>query len=341
MAKHKTNSVPSEAAILVLLLVILTATALASFSVGRYSIGIFDILRYVFSGTFLDENVPVVITEVRMPRIIGAILAGGALSVSGAACQGLFRNPMVSPDILGVSSGAGFGAAIAILLSMSLMWIQVSAFLAGILAVCTALFVSRIIGSGHDRILMLVLSGMIVASLFSALISLMKYIADSDFKLPDITFWLMGSLSGVSMSDVRLALPVTLIAIVPLFLSSWKLNVLSFGEEEAKTLGVNTARLRTVIICCTSLLTASVVCITGMIGWVGLIVPHFARFITGPNHKILLPASFLIGSTFMLLVDDLARSISSLEIPLGIITALVGAPVFLALLKVSSKRAWQ
>jgi iron complex transport system permease protein len=187
---------------------------------------------------------------------------------------------------------------------------------------------------------MLVLSGMIVGAMFNALISLMKYIADTESRLPEITFWLMGSLSAISMDDILFILPLTLASLIPLLLTSWKLNVLSFGDEEAKALGVNTKRLRLVIICCASLLTASVVCITGLIGWVGLIIPHFARFLTGPNHKLLLPASFLIGASFMLIVDDLARTISSLEIPLGIITSLIGAPVFFLILRMSSKRVW-
>jgi iron complex transport system permease protein len=340
MTKRTTYHFSSGAMMLALLGVVLAATVLVSFSVGRYAISIADILRYVFTGAFADENVPVIITEVRMPRIIGAVVAGGALSVSGVAYQGLFRNPMVSPDILGVSSGAGFGAAIAILLSLGIVGIQVSAFCMGLLAVGLALTVSRIIGSGHDRILMLVLSGMVVGSLFSALISLMKYMADSEFKLPDITFWLMGSLAGVTMNDLRFVVPVVLCALIPLLLSAWRMNVLSFGDEEAQAMGVHTARLRVVIICCASLLTASVVCITGLIGWVGLIIPHFARFIIGPNHRMLLPASFLIGGSFMLLVDDIARSVSSLEMPLGIITSLIGAPMFLILLKISSKKVW-
>jgi iron complex transport system permease protein len=322
------------------LAVILLATVLVSFSVGRYPVSTGDILRYVFTGVYADENIPVIIREVRLPRILGAILAGGALSVSGAAYQGLFRNPMVSPDILGVSSGAGFGAAVAILLSQGIAGIQVSAFIMGVVAVALSLSVSKIIGSTHDRILMLVLSGMVVSALFSALISLMKYIADSDFKLPDITFWLMGSLSSVTMDELQFMFPVVLAGIIPLLCLSWRLNVLSFGDEEAKTLGIHTGRLRFIVICCASMLTASVVCVTGLIGWVGLIIPHFTRFITGPNHGIMLPASFLVGSTFMLLVDDLARSMSSLEMPLGIITSLVGAPMFLILLKLSSKKAW-
>ncbi|MDR3194897.1 MAG: iron ABC transporter permease [Tannerella sp.] len=321
------------------LTLLLAGTGLFSFTVGRYAISAGEMLAYLFTGKCADGNVPVLLVQVRMPRILGAILAGGALSVSGAAYQGLFRNPMVSPDMLGVSSGAGFGAALAILMSLGITGIQVMAFFAGLTAVFLALFISKLM-TRHDRMLMLVLAGMITGSLFSALISLTKYLADSESKLPDITFWLMGSLAEITMSELKAVLPAVLLALIPLLLSSWKLNVLSFGEEEARALGVHTQRLRITVVCCASLLTASIVSVTGLIGWVGLIIPHVARFLVGPNNRLLLPASFLIGSSFLLLVDDLSRSLSSLEMPLGILTSLIGAPVFFAILRISTKRAW-
>lgn len=330
----------SNTLILILLFGLLVSVAFYSFSVGRYAIPVGEILRFFLTGESIDENLPTLLFDIRMPRIVGAILTGGALSLSGAAYQGLFRNPMVSPDILGVSSGAGFGAALAILLSFGIIGIQLSAFFMGLVSVCLALSISKIMGHGHDKTLILILSGMIVGALFSALISLMKYVGDSEFKLPDITFWLMGSLSAVTMDDLKFVAPIIVLASIPILLSSWKLNVLSFGDDEAQTLGINTKVLRIVVISSASLLTASVVCVTGLIGWVGLIIPHFARFVVGPNHRILLPASFLMGGIFMLLVDDLARSIASLEIPLGIITSLIGAPMFFILLKLSSKKVW-
>jgi iron complex transport system permease protein len=325
--------------LVVLLLLLLVAVSLFSFTVGRYAISVADLTGYLFTGECADGQIPILLVQVRMPRILGAILVGGALSVSGAAYQGLFRNPVVSPDMLGVSSGAGFGAALAILMSMSITGIQVMAFSTGLFAVFLALFAGRM-ASGHDRVLMLVLSGMITGALFSALIALMKYLADSESKLPDITFWLMGSLSEVSMNELKAVMPVVLLALIPLQLSSWKLNVLSLGEEEACTLGLNTQRMRLTVIGCASLLTASVVSVAGLIGWVGLIVPHLARFLVGPNNRLLLPASFLIGSSFLLLVDDLSRSLSPLEIPLGVLTSLIGAPVFFGILRLSSKQAW-
>jgi iron complex transport system permease protein len=322
--------------LLPVLLSVLLCTVIFSFGVGRYPISAGDILRYLFLNEYTDENIPALMMHVRTPRILGAILVGGALAVSGAAYQGLFRNPMVSPDILGVSSGAGFGAALGILLSFGMAGIQASAFAAGLIAVCVSLSIGKMVRH-YDKILMLVLSGMVVGALFGSLLSIMKYMADSESKLPDIVFWLMGSLSEITMKEVRVISPIVLLALIPLFLSSWKLNILSFGEEEAETLGLNTRRLRIVIICCASLLTASVVSVSGLIGWAGLIIPHFTRFVVGPNHRTLLPASFLTGATFMLLVDDLSRSISSLEIPLGVITSLIGAPLFVLILKTGDK----
>ena len=319
---------------------LLVATILFSICLGRYPLSVADLLTYIFTGKSHDPMLPTVLINVRLPRIIGAILVGGALSISGAAYQGLFRNPMVSPDILGVSSGAGFGASIAILLSFSIVGIQIMAFATGLGAVFLALGVSKTIGKNHDKILMLVLSGMVTAAIFNALVSLTKYIADTDSKLPDITFWLMGTLSRITIEELKIVIPVISIGIVPILLLGWRLNVLSFGDEEARALGVNTGRLRFIIICCASLITASVVCVVGLIGWIGLIIPHFARFLVGPNHKILLPASFLSGSIFILWVDNVARSATTLEIPIGILISLIGAPLFLIFLKKSSKKTW-
>ncbi|MDR1859921.1 MAG: iron ABC transporter permease [Bacteroidales bacterium] len=324
--------------ILSLMALVLGMITVFSFTIGRYSLPVDELLRYIFTGDYTDENLPLLVMRVRLPRILIAILAGGALSVSGAAYQGLFRNPVVSPDILGVSSGAGFGAAVAIMLSAGIAGIQVTAFVAGLIAVALSLSVSRVMAMNHDRLLLLVLSGMIVGAMFTALTSLMKYLADSESRLPEITFWLMGSLTDVSMREIRVVAPLVLAALVPLLLNSWKLNILSFGDEEAKSLGVNAGRLRLTLVCCASLLTASVVSVTGIIGWVGLIIPHFTRFFVGADHRRLLPASFLVGAAFLLLVDDLARSVSSLEIPLGVITALIGAPMFFLALRMAEKK---
>ncbi|MFM2292512.1 MAG: hypothetical protein RIS29_2325 [Bacteroidota bacterium] len=294
----KNHSRGVNSALFVGLTVFLVATILFSLCLGRYPLKMADLLGFIFTGKSADPMLPTVLLEVRLPRIIGAVMVGGALSVAGAAYQGLFRNPMVSPDILGVSSGAGFGASIAIMLSMGVIGIQAMAFAGGLLAVMMALAVSKLIGKNHEKILMLVLSGMVTAAIFNALVSLMKYMADTDSKLPDITFWLMGSLSRITMQEVKVVLPIVIIGIIPIVALGWKLNILSCGEDEARALGINTTRIRFIIIACASLITASVVCVVGLIGWIGLIVPHFARFLVGPNHKVLLPAAFLSGSNF-------------------------------------------
>lgn len=334
------KKIAKEGWVLLALFLGLLSVMLVSFSIGRYSLPVPDILHYIFTGKYNDNNLPILINDIRLPRILAAVIAGGGLSVAGAAYQGLFRNPMVSPDILGVSQGAGFGAALAILLSFGFAGIQLMAFVFGLVSVFLALSFTKIMRRGRDPILMLVLSGMIVGSLFNALISLAKFVADSEYKLPDITFWLMGSLSSITIDRVKFVFPIVIILLLLMYMLSWRLNILSFGEEEAQSLGINTGRLRVTIIACASLLTATIVSITGLIGWVGLIIPHAARFLIGPNHRALILASFLLGAAFLLLVDDLARSVSSLEIPLGIITSIIGAPLFFVILIVSSKKTW-
>ncbi len=321
-------------------LMVLLLLALVSLSLGRYPISIVEIVEYLFTSKPYDPNFPIVLMNIRLPRIIGAIAVGGALSIAGASYQGMFRNPMVSPDILGVTSGAGFGASLAILLSLPVAFIQLSAFCGGIGAVLIAVTISKWIGKNHDRILVLVLSGIVISSLFGAMLSLLKYVADPDDKLPAITYWLMGSLASVRMDDLAVVIPIILAGAVPLILISWRINVLSFGEDEARSLGLNTGRLRVLVIVCASLVTACTISISGIIGWVGLIIPHLTRMIVGPNHKILLPASFLLGATFMLLVDNIARTLASIEIPLGILTSVIGAPLFIYFLKKSNKKSW-
>jgi iron complex transport system permease protein len=247
---------------------------------------------------------------------------------------------MVSPDILGVTSGAGFGAALGILLSVPVLVIQTFSFLGGIGAVLIAVSISKWIGKAHDRILVLVLSGMVISSLFGAMLSLLKYVADPDEKLPAITYWLMGSLASIRMDDLKVVIPIILAGAVPLILVSWRINVLSFGEDEARSLGLNTGRLRVVIIVCASLITACIISVSGIVGWVGLIIPHLTRMLVGADHKILLPSSFLLGSIFLLIVDTVARTLASIEIPLGILTSVIGAPLFIYFLKKSTQKSW-
>lgn len=327
-----------------ILILILITVFLISFTIGRYSMSISELFTIVIGKiTGAAPTWPIaletVLFKVRIPRIIVAILVGAALATSGATYQGLFKNPMVSPDILGASAGAGFGAAIAILMSFGVVGVQVSSFIFGLGAVALAYVISSIIGKGNNAILVLVLTGMVVSTVFSSLTSVTKYLADSDNKLPAITFWLMGGLSSVSTKDMLILLIPMILGAIPLFLLRWKLNVLSFGEEEAQALGINTQKIRLIIIFCSTLLSAASVAIGGMIGWIGLIIPHVARLIVGPNYKLLLPASAIIGATFLLIVDNIARSLLTVEIPLGILTSLIGAPFFLYLL-LKGRRAW-
>lgn len=271
-----------------------------------------------------------VIFRIRLPRVVAAMLVGGGLSIAGASFQGLFRNPLVSPDILGVSAGAGFGAALGILLSGNPMVIQVSAFVFGIVAVSVAYCIGRTVGRGST--LVLVLGGIIVGSLFSAFISLTKYVADPYDTLPAIVFWLMGSLSAVSNADIIAIAPPILIGSLCLFLVRWRINLLAVGEEEARALGVDTKWMTMVLVIASTVITASAVCISGIIGWVGLVVPHIGRMLVGPDFRKLIPVSAVLGASFLLIVDDIARTLTAAEIPLGILTALVGAPFFAYLL---------
>ena len=271
-----------------------------------------------------------VVLNIRLPRVALSALVGAGLSVAGTAYQGMFRNPMVSPDILGASNGAGFGAALGILLSFNYFGVTVSAFVCGVGAVALAWCISR--ASRMNGTLAMVLAGIVVGSLFSAGTSFIKLVADTEQQLPAITYWLMGSLSSAKTRDLQFALIPALIGMVPLFLLRWRINLLTLGEEEARSLGVHTTRLRLVIVVCATLITSACVSVSGMIGWVGLVIPHFARMLFGHDYKRLIPASMLLGGAFLMVVDNIARLATSGEIPLGILTSVVGAPVFVWLI---------
>lgn len=293
-----------------------------SFFMGRYSVSLRDLTVGGTSAT--------VLFNIRMPRIIAAVIVGAALSTAGVAYQGMFRNPMVSPDILGASSGAGFGAALGILLSFGYLGISVSAFLFGLGSVLLAYCISRI--SRLDSTLSMVLAGIVVSSLFSACTSFVKLIADTENTLPAITYWLMGSLSSTKWRDtIFVSIPV-FIGILPLFLLRWRINLLTVSEDEARSMGVNTSVLRTVVIVCATLITSASVAVSGMIGWVGLVIPHFCRMIFGYDYRRLIPASAIMGAGFLLAVDDIARVVTTSELPIGILTSFVGAPVFIWLI---------
>lgn len=334
---------PVQAVVLVLVYCLLPLLFFLSLFIGRYDVDPLHVIQLLAAPVvnLLPEHIlhitPTwsaaeenVIYQIRLPRVIAAVLVGAGLSVAGAAYQGLFKNPLVSPDILGVASGAGFGAALAILLSWNMAMIQLSAFCFGILAVSITYLLSRFYRTTPT--LILVLSGIIVSAFFTALISLTKYVADPYEKLPAITFWLMGSLSSVRYSDIVMVVPLFLIATTVLLLIRWRINLLAVGDDEARALGIDTKRMGQVIILCSTLITASVVCIAGIIGWVGLVVPHLGRMLVGPDYTRLLPVCLLLGGCYMLIIDDLARMLTSAEIPLGILTAIVGAPFFAYLL---------
>lgn len=311
------------------------AMLLGSLLLGRYALSPGQLLHMLWTKVtggaadwpLSDDKV---VFAVRLPRVAAAALVGAALAVSGAAYQGMFRNPMVSPDILGASTGAGFGAAVAILLGAGYFGISAAAFCCGLLAVAAAWLVSRL--SKADQAVALILAGMMISSLFSAGTSFVKLVADTQQQLPAITYWLMGSLSSIKDKDVVfLAIPVTL-GMIPLFFLRWRMNLLTLGEEEAQSMGVNTRRLRGAVIVCATLLTSASVAVSGMIGWVGLVIPHFCRMLFGYDYRRLIPAGALFGASFLLAVDDIARLVTTGELPLGILTAFVGAPLFLYLI---------
>ena len=334
----------SNKALFAVLTIVLIVCAFASLALGRYGLGAAEIFASLKSLLFgsppSNEQAHAVITQIRLPRIAFAVLVGAALSAAGAVYQGLFKNPLVSPDILGVSSGAAVGASIAIILSFPVLYVSLMAFGFGLAAVFAVVFLSQLIARGKLNVIIMVLSGVVISSLFAAFSSLLKFLADSENKLPEITFWLMGSLARTGgYQNVLYMLGVTALCLAPLFLLRFRLNILAFGEEEAKAMGVNVKFYSLIIICASTLLTASSVAFCGIIGWVGLIVPHIARSIVGANFNALLPASMLIGALFLLIVDTIARCAMASEIPLGIITSLIGAPVFIYLLY-QSKKGW-
>jgi iron complex transport system permease protein len=322
-------------------LVVMVAVA---FTVGQYPVTLGELVRLLWAriagGTGASATIAeTVIFDVRGPRVLAALLVGGALAASGAAYQTLFRNPLVSPDILGVSAGAALGAVLAIFLSLSVWAIQGFAFGFGLIAVGAAYVIAASL-RGHDPILVLVLAGVVLGSLLGACIALVKYLADPYNQLPAITYWLLGSLASASVEDVRTSLLPVLVGLGALWLVRWRITVLSLGDEEAASLGVSAGRIRALVIGAATLITAAVVSISGIIGWIGLVVPHVARMLVGPDFRVLFPVSVLLGSVFLLGVDTLARTVARIEIPLGVITAFVGTPIFVWLLA-TARRRWQ
>lgn len=320
---------------LMLFAVLLLAVFLLSFCFGRYGVPFKELVGILSSRMFAVEptwtqQMETVVFNIRLPRILLACLVGCCLSTAGAAYQGVFQNPMASPDILGASSGAAFGAALAILLGASTGMITISAFIFSLVTVGIVFAVGQ--RAPGQRVVNLILAGIMISSLFSAGTSYIKLVADPTNQLPAITYWLMGSLSGAKMKDVAfVAVPMAL-GLIPLFLLRWRINLLTFGDDEARTMGVNPDALRFVLILCATLITAASVSVSGMIGWVGLVIPHLCRKAVGSDYKYLIPASMIFGAVFLLIVDDVSRNLLATEIPIGILTAFIGAPFFLYLI---------
>lgn len=319
-----------------LLLVILPIILFfASFLIGRYPISPVDVVKTILSPIFpqlkVSQTITTIVFEIRLPRIIAAFAVGSALALAGTSFQSIFKNPLVSPDLLGVSNGAGFGAALAIILSSSNFLIQILAFVFGIISVSITYLISRAYKAGG--ILVLVLSGVAISAFFNALISCIKFVADPQDKLPEIIYWLMGSLSSVTIDKLIMITIPFVIGIIILLLLRWQMNILAMGDEEAQSLGLNPIRIRLLIIAGCTLLTSAAVSISGIIGWIGLIIPHMARMIVGPDNRILIPASLSLGASFLLLVDNISRAVIPIEIPIGILTSVIGVPIFLYLLK--------
>lgn len=285
-----------------------------------------------------DAQARIVVWNIRLPRVAAAVLVGAALAAAGASYQALFRNPLVSPDILGVSAGAGLGAVAGIFLSLPVAAIQGAAFAGGMAAVGLVTLVASMVRN-TDRTLTLVLVGVVIGALAGALTSLLKVLADPYDQLPAITFWLLGSLASITGADILPALPMVLLGLIPLGLMRWQINVLSMGDEDARALGVEAGRTRFLVIAAATLITASVTALAGVVGWVGLVIPHIARMLVGPGFGRLLPISALIGAGYMLIVDTVARSMAAIEIPLGVLTAMIGAPFFVWLLA-RGRRGW-
>ena len=329
------NEKRKHALVIVILILVLCGVALMSLLLGRFQISVKECLAILASKVFPIEAFWTQIQDnmlwlVRVPRIAIAVLVGMALSVAGTSYQCIFRNPMAAPDILGASTGAAFGAALAILMGRSNTEITIWAFASSIACVALVLLCAKICRG--SPIINLVLSGIMIGSLFSAATSYLKLIADPHNTLPAITYWMMGSLSGANMGKLSYVWIPMLIALVPIFLLRWKINLLTMDDEEAKTMGINTGRVRIIVIICATLLTAASVSVSGMIGWVGLVIPHIARRMVGNDCRILIPTAGLTGGIFLLLVDDVARNLYTTELPLGILTAFIGAPFFIYLM---------
>ena len=312
-------------------IVLLIVMCICALCLGQFSISIPDVFTILLGQKTNVENAFLVIWNVRIPRIVLSLIAGAGLACAGAAFQCLFSNPLATPDTLGCANGASFGAALGILLGLHGFGVQMSALCFGIVSVLLVFCITKT--RENNNMMMVILGGMVISSLFSALVSFVKYVADPNDVLPVITFWLMGSFSGATMKALCTGGPIILIGILILFLMRYRLNILSMDEEEAISMGIPVKRDRCIVILSASLITASVVSMCGVIGWIGLLIPHITRMLFGNNTKYVIPSCIVFGALFMVAIDTLARCMSTSEIPVSILTSMIGAPVFLFLLR--------
>lgn len=320
----------------------LMASMLFSIGAGRFSVDVPRIGEILLSAimnpdvaaTQMDERI---VLLVRLPRVLLAALAGAALAVGGASLQGVFRNPLVSPQVLGISQGAAFGGALAILLGYSGVVLLGMAFFLGLSALVLVGLLARI--NGRTEVITVILAGMVIGALFAALVSIVQFVADPNTSLPAIVYWLMGSFSTATWSRLWLAVPGLSIGLIAMFAMRYRLNLLALEEQEARSLGVKPDRERWIVFIAISLMTGTTVAVAGIVGWIGLVVPHAARILVGEDHRLLIPAAALLGATYLTLIDTMARTLTAAEIPLGVLTALVGAPVFGYLLRRHFKEA--
>lgn len=306
---------------------------------GRFPLGVSDIVA-AFAGRLggppAEHVVDSVIFGLRLPRLLLAVLIGAGLAASGAAFQSLFSNPLATPDTLGVTAGASVGAVLAMVVGANMLGVQLAALAAGVGSVVVTMAISRT--QGRTSIVMLVLSGVVVAAIANSILAILKFTADPNEKLPQITYWLLGSLSGASFDSLAIGAPLVAVGIIVIVLMRWRLNVLALSDDEARAAGINLRLMRPVVIGAATLITASVVSMCGQVGWVGLLIPHCARMLCGNNNRYIIPVSVLLGAVFVLVIDTLARSVTAAEIPISVLTALVGAPFFIVLLRQTGGR---
>lgn len=317
-----------------MLILLPVVAALICLGIGRYSLSVSETIEILFSditGKEVNQTGYTVIFNVRLPRIILAAVVGAGLSCAGAAFQSLFSNPLATPDTLGVASGASFGAVLMLLIGGGLFTVQLSALTFGLISCFVTYAMSR--KNGKSSIVMIVLSGMVISAVFEALVSLLKYVADPEEELPVITYWLMGSMSRANYDNLKMGFPFIFLGLIIIFALKWRLNILSLNDDEANSLGMNVQIMRIIFIAASSMITASCVSMCGQVGWVGLLVPHISRMINGNNNCSVVPISAGLGAFFMIVMDTFARSATAAEIPISILTAIIGAPVFIILLR--------